>query len=159
MYNSNTQMKSYNLQIPFVTTSSDKIKTLIQLSECKREGKVVDLGSGDGRVVIALARAGFDVVGFEIRKELVERSLQKIAALGLDQKITIYHQNFWDANLSEFDLIYIYGMQSMLAKLEEKLETEMKVGAKFISNIFPLPRWKPQKVKDNFYVYTKKNKI
>lgn len=155
MYNSNTQMKSYNLQIPFVTTSSDKIKTLIQLSECKRGGKVVDLGSGDGRVVIALARAGFDVVGFEIRKELVERSLQKIAALGLDQKITIYHQNFWDANLSEFDLIYIYGMQSMLAKLEEKLETEMKVGAKFISNIFRLPHWKPQKVKDNFYVYTK----
>lgn len=155
MYNSNRQMKSYNLQIPFVTTSSDKIKTLIQLTECKKGGKVVDLGSGDGRVVIALARAGFDVVGYEIRKELVERSLQKIAALGLDKQITIYHQSFWDAHLSEFDLIYIYGMQSMLARLEEKLEIEMKVGAKFISNIFPLPRWRPQKVKDNFYVYNK----
>ncbi len=147
---------SYTLQIPFVTTSSDKIKTLIQLSEYKKGQKAVDLGSGDGRVVIALAKAGFDVVGYEIKKELVERSLQRIALLGLNKKITIYNQSFWDANLSDFDLIYIYGMQSVMAKLEEKLTSEMKIGAKFISNIFPLPHWRSKRVHNNFYVYVKR---
>ncbi len=145
----------YELQVPFVTTSSDNLKTVIELAEIKPDMKVVDLGSGDGRVVLEFAKHKANVHGFEIKPELVERSRKRISAAGLKEQITIFQSSFWDIDLSQYDIIYIYGMQSVLIRLELKLEQEMKPGAIFISNIFRLPKWKVKKIKDGVHLYVR----
>jgi cyclopropane fatty-acyl-phospholipid synthase-like methyltransferase len=146
---------NYELQVPFVTTSSDNLKTVIELSEIKPAMKVVDLGSGDGRVVLEFAKHKATVHGFEIRPELVERSIKRISDAGLEEKITIFQSSFWDVDLSAYDIIYIYGMQSVLVRLEQKLEQEMNPGASFISNIFRLPKWRAKKIKDGVHLYVR----
>lgn len=146
---------NYEIQVPFVTTSSDKVKTLIELADYQPGEKAVDLGCGDGRVVLELAKAGFTVHGYEIKPELVTRARQRIKAAGLDDRAFVHQQSFWDADLSGYDLIYIYGMKSIMGRLEKKLDEELTPGTKFISNIFRLPHWKVKKESDKLYLCIK----
>ncbi len=148
---------SYELQVPFVTTASDTVKHITDLADFRTESNrftAVDLGSGDGRVVLELAKKGFFVTGYEIKEELVQRSRQRITEAGLESQATIHNASFWDADLSTYDLIYIYGMGSILGRLEKKLEDELKPGTKIISNVFRFPTWKYKKEKNSLYLYT-----
>ncbi len=144
---------SYEIQVPFVTTSSDTLKTVIELADVKENERVVDLGSGDGRVVIEFAKHGAMVEGYEIKEDLIKRSVERINALHLQKKVTIYNESFWNIDISVYDVIYIYGMRSIMPKLENKLDAELRPGAKFISNIFRLPHWKPKKTENEVNLY------
>lgn len=136
----------YEIQVPFVTTSSDSLKTILEFAGEPGQ-RVVDLGCGDGRVVLELAKAGFIVTGYEIKEPLVQRARERIHEAGLQQNAHAFHKDFWEADLSSFDIIYIYGMSTIMGRLEKKLEEECKPGAKIISNIFHFPRWKIKKRK------------
>ncbi len=146
---------TYEIQVPFVTTSAENLKTVIELAQLEASEKAVDLGSGDGRVVLAFAKQGAYVDGFEIKDELILRSKQRIHDENVSDKARVYKKSFWDIPLSTYDLVYIYGMQSILGRLEQKLQIEVKPGARFISNIFRLPTWKPKKMKNGVYLYIK----
>jgi cyclopropane fatty-acyl-phospholipid synthase-like methyltransferase len=146
---------SYELQVPFVTTSSDNAKVVLSLVEIVSGQRVIDLGSGDGRMVLEFAKAGAIVDGYEIKEELVHRSRERITNANLQKNAIIYNTSFWDVDLSMYDLVYIYGMQSIMNRLEEKLERELRPGAKFVSNIFRLPHWKPKKTKNSVHLYIK----
>lgn len=146
---------SYEIQVPFVTTSTDNLKIIMQLVSPLPGKRVIDLGSGDGRVVLEFAKEGAIVHGCEIKEELVIRSRERIAKAGLDEFAKIYHKSFWEVDLALYDIVYIYGMRSILGKVEKKLEKELKPGALFISNIFRLPNWKPKKTMQNIHLYKK----
>lgn len=146
---------NYELQVPFVTTSSDSLKTIRELADFQPGKTVVDLGSGDGRVALELAKADFKVTGYEIKPELVERAKKRAEELHLTARAHFYCKDFWTEDLSSFDVIYIYGMGSIMGRLEKKLEEEMKPGARFISNVFRLPHWKVKKQKDYLALYIK----
>lgn len=142
----------YEIQVPFVTTSSDSLKTVIELANFQPGQKAVDLGSGNGRVALELAKAGVEVWGYEIKPELVQRAKTRAEDLRL-ANIHFHVSDFWNVSLADFDVIYIYGMGSIMGRLEKKLAVEMKPGARFISNIFTLPHWRIKKSKDNLNLY------
>lgn len=125
----------------------------MELANVQPGMRVIDLGSGDGRVVLEFAKLGALVHGYEIKPDLVERSKKRIIEANLQHNASILGSSFWDVDLSEYDIIYIYGMQSVLGRLEQKLEKEMKPGALFISNIFRLPHWKIKKTKNSVHLY------
>ncbi len=145
---------NYELQVPFVTTSSDSLDTVIEFADIKSGKRAIDLGSGDGRVALELTKHGFEVVGIEHNEELVARARARATDLNLSN-ISFLNTDFWNYELSDFDVIYIYGMGSIMGRLEEKLQKEMQPHARFISNVFRLPHWKVKKTKDNLYLYSK----
>lgn len=145
----------YELQIPFVTTASDKMNTLEELVKVAPGNNAIDLGSGDGRVVIELAKWGFKVTGYEIRDELVTKSKKRIEERGYSNQITIVHKSFWEADFAQADLIYIYGMGTIMGKLEEKFMKEARPGTVLITNIFRLPLLREKKEKNGFHIYKK----
>ena len=73
--------------------------------------KTVDLGSGDGRLVIALAKAGAKAYGFEVNPFLMKRANKKIKQEGLDSNAFVYLKNLWKQDLSDFDIVTIYAME------------------------------------------------
>ena len=95
---------------------------MIALAQIKPQTKAVDLGSGDGRIVIALARAGVDAVGYEINPILAWWSRIRIYRLGLQSRARIYNQSFWSADLSGFDVVMIFGITHIMGRLEKKLK-------------------------------------
>jgi len=126
---------------PYVASSDEKVEKAITLAGVAPGMKVVDLGSGDGRVVIELAKRGCVAYGYEINPFLVLRSRYRIKKAGLQGKAFVCWKNFWKKDLSSFDLIFVYGISPIMKGLDKKLRRELKPGTKIISVTYPLPNW------------------
>lgn len=139
----------------YVSISEAKIKKMLELLKISPGQDAIDLGSGDGRLVIAMARAGANACGCEINKFLVFISRKNIKKAGLGDSAHIYCKNLWNQDLKDFDVVVIYPMTHMMKRLEEKFAKELKPGAKVAIKHFALPTWKPARVEDDVYLYIK----
>lgn len=137
----------------FAASSAERIESIIKLANVYPGQKVVDLGSGDGRVVIALAKAGANAVGIEVNPWLALKSRWAIKGKKLSNKAKILTQNLWNHDLSKYDVVVVYGIGYIMPKLEEKFKSELKAGAKVISVYFKLPDRKPVKSSNEVYLY------
>jgi|GEM_PF-369168 len=139
----------------YLPSSELQIKTILKLANIKNSDKAVDIGSGDGRIVIALARAGAQAYGYEINPLLVRWSQLKMRTLPVNQRGSIRLSSFWYVNFAKFDVITIFGMSYIMKGLEAKLLKELKPGARVICNSFPFPNWKPSAKENSVYLYVK----
>jgi len=139
----------------FASTKQDILEDMILLSDVKPGEKAIDLGSGDGRLVIALAKRGIEAHGYEINPFLVRSSKKNIKDAGLEGKAFIHFGNFWPVNFSEFDVVTVFGISHMMKRLEAKLKKELKPGARVVSNHFVFPNWPHAKKENNVRLYIK----
>lgn len=103
---------------------------------------VYDLGSGDGRIVILAAeKFGARGVGIELNPELVTTSRQKVAAKGLQEKVTIVQANFLDVDLSPATVVTLYLTDAALATLRPHLERQLRPGTRVVVRFFQIPGW------------------
>lgn len=135
---------------PYATLAYNRIETMKKLLNLKKGQKLVDLGSGDGRIVIEFARAGIEAHGYEINPVLVALSRFKIRKAGLERKAFIHFKSYWMGDLSQFDAATVYGIAHMMPRLEKKLIKELKPGSKIASNYFKFP---------NLRVFKEENKV
>ena len=140
-----------------VPTTEKRVSQMINLLDLSLAKKAVDLGAGDGRLIIALAEKGIEAHGFEINPFLVSEAQKKIKEAGLEERAFMHFKNLWNENLEEFDVVVVYGMWHMMKKLEKKLDKELKPGAIVVSNYFTFPKWPHVKEEDKIYLYIKKS--
>jgi ubiquinone/menaquinone biosynthesis C-methylase UbiE len=146
---------------PFEPTNDKKIKKMIKLAgirKGKKKDKAIDLGSGDGRIVIALAKAGAkEAHGFEINPVLVLVSRRKIKKAGLQKKAFIHWKNFWKISFKDYSVVTLFQFPTIMKKLEKKLRLELKKGSRIVSYHWKFPTWKPvKKIDKDIYLYKKK---
>lgn len=139
----------------FLPTKKETVKKMITLARVKPGEKAVDLGAGDGRLVIALAKAGAEAHGFEINPILVLLARINILRAGLKGKAFIHCNNFWKENFSEFDIVTVFGIGQIMKQLETKLEQELKTKARVVSNGFSFPNWPLSQKEAGIYLYEK----
>jgi cyclopropane fatty-acyl-phospholipid synthase-like methyltransferase len=142
-----------NSPLPFVPSSEERLKTMVALAAVLPGQRVADLGAGDGRVLIALAKEGAEAHGFEIEPKLAAQARANIRKEGLEGKAFVHQKNFFEADLSDFEVLTIYGITSIMRPLEEKLRSELKPGARVISNFFTFPTWEQEEKVGDVYVY------
>jgi len=138
---------------PYAPLGKQKIATMLSLLNVKRFEKAVDLGSGDGRLVIELAKKGAIAYGYEINPLLVLIAKWKIRKLGLQKNAHIYWCDFWGKNLSSFDIVTVYLASHSMKAVETKLRRELKTKARVGVNYFPFPEWTPKKTLEKIYLY------
>lgn len=140
---------------PFIPTKQEGIEKILSHID-KRPGlRVADIGSGDGRILIALAKQGIEAHGFEINPLLVWWSHRKIKQNHVEHLAKTHWQDLWKADLSGYDVIIVFGVIYIMGRLEEKLQRELKPGAKIISLGFQFPTWPLKEKHSGFYIYTK----
>jgi 2-polyprenyl-3-methyl-5-hydroxy-6-metoxy-1,4-benzoquinol methylase len=140
---------------PFIPTKREGVEKILSLIE-KRPGlKVADIGSGDGRILIALAKQGIEAHGFEINPFLVWWSRYKIRQNKLDHLAKTHWQDLWKADLSSFDIVIVFGVVYIMGRLERKLDEELEPGSKVISLGFQFPNWVHKEKHGSIYVYQK----
>ncbi|XP_029796942.1 ATP synthase subunit C lysine N-methyltransferase isoform X2 [Suricata suricatta] len=122
-----------------------KIENVVKMLHCRR-GSLVDIGSGDGRVVIAAAKEGFTAVGYELNPWLVWYSRYRARREGVQGSARFYVANLWKVTFSQYTNVVVFGVPQMMPHLEEKLELELKDDARVIACRFPFPRWTPDRV-------------
>lgn len=115
--------------------------------------KAMDLGSGDGRVLIKLAEKGVRSYGIEQNKILYKLSNKKIEKAGLGGLCKVYKGNYFDFDLKGYDLIIIFQTTHIMPKIGKKLEKELKPGAVVCSFDFPIPQFKKGTEYKGWYIY------
>jgi len=124
---------------------------MLECAEVKPGEVVYDLGCGDGRILIVAAQEfGARAVGVEIRDDLAKKAMEKVEELRLNDKIKVIHDNLFNVDISEADVVTLYLTTSANRKIKDKLERELKPGARVVSHEYEMPGWKPVKV-DVFY--------
>ncbi|MGD9055415.1 MAG: class I SAM-dependent methyltransferase [Desulfobacterales bacterium] len=128
----------------YVSTSRAKIGAFIDAVPMTADQKLVDLGCGDGRVLReAQKRYGVRTVGYEINPLAYLKA--RFFSFG-SNKIKIKRQNFWEADLSDADVVFCYLYPDVMKRLAAKLLAGLKPGAIIVSSNFPLPGFVPSKI-------------
>ena len=140
--------------VPYVPTGKKKVQLMVELANMHAGEKMADLGSGDGRILIAFARKGIEVHGYELNPVLALWTWLRIRFLGLQHIAHIHMGSFWHEDLSRFNVITVFGLPPMMVNLEEKLRRELKTGSRVFSNTFYFPTWKRDKEEGGISVYT-----
>ena len=148
-------------RIPYFQTSRYRVETMVELANPQPDEKGADLGSGDGRIVIAFAKVplmggqkGIAMHGYEIDEDLKHLSEENIKKLNINNAF-IHNKDFWLEDLSKYNIICSYPMPTIMGRLEKKLQEELKPGARVVLNYFPFKHWKLERTKDNIYLYRK----
>lgn len=140
---------------PYVPSRSAQVQALVELSGVHSGQKMVDLGSGDGRIVEAFARAGAEAHGYEINPMLVWTSRQRLRAAGVSGNTFIHWKSFWPIDLSSMDIVVFFGTRHILDQLSEKLRRELKPGSRVVSNGYKLPGWTVERSINRAHLFLK----
>jgi SAM-dependent methyltransferase len=128
---------------PWVPTRARDFDRLVKLIDVKPGQKVYELGAGDGRVSVLIAkRTGATMVGIELSiAQYIAACFRRI----LSRVPNVYFSlgNAFNVNLSDADAVYLFLMPDAYAKLKPKFEKELKPGAKVITYVWPMEGWTP----------------
>jgi SAM-dependent methyltransferase len=131
--------------VPFVPSPQEVVDKMVDLAAVKKDDVVYDLGSGDGRIVIAAAKKGARAVGFEIDPELVKESRENIRKAGLEGRAEIRNQDILTVDLSAASVVTMYLLPDVNLKLKPNLLSQLKPGSRVVSHAFDMGDWKPDK--------------
>ncbi|XP_061792498.1 ATP synthase subunit C lysine N-methyltransferase [Nerophis lumbriciformis] len=129
--------------LPFVPATPAQVQNVLRALRA-RSGTLVDIGSGDGRIVIAAARRGFQASGFELNPWLVWYSRYKAWREGVHHSTAFHISDLWKVSFAQYSNVVIFGVPQMMDQLELKLEKELPRCAKVVACRFPFPNWVPE---------------
>ena len=125
----------------------------VELSSAGGGVRIVDLGCGDGRVMVALAKKGAFVCGYEINPLLVLLSRLNLALDGVSRNSKVFLKSYWGEDLSDFDVVVIYGALYTMKELGTRVIPGLTSGTKILSNRFPVPGLKEVKKVGEVFLY------
>ena len=132
---------------PFAPTPPEVVSRMLELAEIKHGDVLYDLGSGDGRIVVAAAkRFGIRAVGFEIDPVLVKDSRQIIKRAGLEELVEIREQDIRAVDFSPASVVTMYLYPAANLRLRPVLMRDLRPGSRVISHDFNMGSWKPDRV-------------
>jgi Mycolic acid cyclopropane synthetase len=140
--------------LPLVATKPARIHKALQLANLQPNEVLYDLGAGDGRVLfIAVREFGAKAVGIEVGPIQCALIWLRIIANGLGKQIQIRWENFYKADLSGADVVFVYATSKEVMKLAPHLERQMKRGARLVSISADFPEWEPQQFDDRGLIF------
>ncbi|XP_065588571.1 adenine nucleotide translocase lysine N-methyltransferase [Cyrtonyx montezumae] len=132
-----------HLQVPYVPSSVQQVANVMGLLR-GRTGKTVDLGSGDGRLVLAAYKQGLQpAVGYELNPWLLWLARYRVRRAGYEGKVSFLKQDLWKANLSDCYNVIVFLAPSVKSSLAAKLLAELPDEARVVAGRFPFPSWTP----------------
>lgn len=137
------QQRQQYFDVPFVPTPYVVIEEMLRLAKVTPQDYVMDLGSGDGRVLITAAkRYGASGMGVDLDGDLVAESLASAAEAGVSGRVTFQQQDLFKTDFSKATVITMYLLPGVMMRLQPRL-LDLKPGTRLVSHDFRLGDWKP----------------
>jgi ubiquinone/menaquinone biosynthesis C-methylase UbiE len=127
----------------WVPTSPALVEKMLDMAKVTADDFVIDLGSGDGRMVIAAAKRGARALGVEFNPEMVKLSRQHAAEAGVADRASFVEGDMFEADLSKATVLALFLMPENLRRLEPKFRA-LPPGTRIVVNTFGIPDWKPE---------------
>jgi SAM-dependent methyltransferase len=132
-------------EVPFITTPDNVTLEMLNAAGVRSSDHVIDLGSGDGRIVITAAlRFGASGLGVEIDPALVERSAFAARQAGVAERVSFRVQDLFDTDLSRATVITMYLLPEFNMRLRPRL-LELAPGTRIVSHDWDMGDWQPDR--------------
>lgn len=140
---------------PFVRSRKDRIETMLGMADIRPGVRVLELGSGDGTLVLQAAQMGAIATGIEINPFLVWLGRRNTRKAALDGRADFIRADIFKISLTEEkpDIVLLYLLPGTLKKLKEKLAAELPAGTRIISNAFRIEGLMQTAAENNVYAY------
>ena len=134
-----------DLDVHYVPTPQAVVDKMLEMAEIKRGDKLIDLGSGDGRIAITAAKKyEVEAVGIDLDPARIAEAKENALREKVTDKVTFRQQDLFETDLSKADVITLYLLNSINMKLRPKL-MQLKPGTRIVSHSFGMGDWEPDK--------------
>ena len=136
---------------PYLPTLTKQMNIALNLASLQPGETLLELGCGDGKVLIAAAQRGVRAIGFELNPLLV--IFCKLRCWRYRRLISVHWANFWTRPWPATDVIFIFGLPRLMARLDTKIVQEARKPVKLVSFAFPIADKKPVRQETGVYLY------
>ena len=132
-------------EVPFVVSPDNVTMAMLQAAKVTNEDYVIDLGSGDGRIVILAARRfGARGLGIEINPELVEKSRVNAQNAGVAGRVSFREQDLFKTDLRPASVVTLYLLPEVNLQLRPRL-LKLRPGTRIVSHDWDMAEWQPDR--------------
>jgi 16S rRNA G966 N2-methylase RsmD len=131
--------------VPYVPTPKPVVEKMLDMAEVQQGDYVIDLGSGDGRIVIEAARAGADGHGIEIDPEKIREARSNAEKAGVSDQVRFLEQDLFETDVSRASVVTLYLLPSVNQQLRPQLLEQLEPGTKVVSHRFNMGDWRPDR--------------
>src|SRR3954466_13665196 len=131
---------------PYVPSPESVVSDMLRYADVNDKDFLIDLGSGDGRIVLTAAKVfGARGFGVEIKEDLVKRANDAAQKEGLADRVKFVKQDLFDTDISPATVVTMYLLPDTVNMLKDKFLKELKPGTRIVSHDYPLTGWIPEK--------------
>jgi hypothetical protein len=131
---------------PYVPSPTSVVADMLALAEVGPKDFVIDLGSGDGRIVLTAAKVfGARGFGVDINEKLVKEANESARAQGLADRASFSTQDLFKTDIRKATVLTMYLLPNTVNMLKDKLLAELNPGTRILSHDYPLSGWIPEK--------------
>lgn len=132
------------LDVPYVTTRPETVALMLEMADVGPDDFVIDLGTGDGRILIAAARdRGARGLGVDIDPVMVRRAQARARRAGVADRVEFKVADIFETPLAAADVVTMYLLPEVNLRLRPRLLAELKPGARVVSHAWDMGDWKP----------------
>lgn len=132
-----------DLDVPFVATPNDVVAKMLDVADVGPGDYVIDLGSGDGRIVITAAQRGAYGHGVDIDPERLKEARENAQKANVSDRVMFLKENIFNTDFSRANVITMYLLSSVNMRLRPKLLDRLEPGTKLVSHDFDMGDWEP----------------
>ncbi len=140
----NANTRTQDLDVPFVPTPQPVVDRMLELADVGPGDYVIDLGSGDGRIVIAAAELGATAHGIDLDPERIEQANKNARMAGVTDRVMFVEGDIFEEDFSEASVITMYLLSSVNRRLRPRLLEELRPGTRVVSHSFDMGDWEPE---------------
>lgn len=131
------------LDVPFVVTPKSIVNKMMEMVNLKEGDYLIDLGCGDGRIVIEAAKRGAFGHGIDLDPDRVEEAWENAKTSNVLDRVSFMEGNVFDADFSQASVVSMYLLDSINVALRPKLFEQLKPGTRIVSHSFTMGDWEP----------------
>lgn len=133
------------LEVPYVPTPNQVVEAMLNLAKVTKDDTVIDLGCGDGRIVITAAQKfGARGIGVDLNPERIAEAEANAKNAKVEARVKFVEQDLFKADIREATVVTLYLLPSVNARLKPRLFEQLKPGTRVVSHSFDMPDWEPR---------------
>ena len=134
--------------VPYVATPQDVVDSMLDLAKVGPGDYVIDLGSGDGRLVVTAAKRGAEGYGVDLDPKRIAESIENARKAGVSDRAQFFQRDLFETDFVRATVLTMYLLPSVNLRLRPTILNEMKPGTRIVSHDFDMGDWKPDQFKD-----------
>ncbi len=139
------EVTAQHRDVPFVPTPYETVDEMLKLANVGPGDYVIDLGSGDGRIVIAAGKRGAYGHGVDIDPKRINEAVKNAAKAGVDDRVLFVEGNLFETDFSKATVVTMYLLNSVNMKLRPRMLEKLRPGTRVVSYYFNMNEWEPDK--------------